>query len=299
METHLNPCKKHSGIPPGCLMFDLLFTAALFLTGLSFGRFLLELPLPAKLMHHLCPEKPALHSLNRYLCFLGVWILIGSAMLLTEADRKLLFSSPICRYRKKNLTGFLIALAAGFAANGVCVFGAQLTGSFTLHRAPVSAGMPVLFFLAILIQAGAEEFTFRFFLYQKLLQKNCNPSLAVAGNVLLFLVLHLMNAGLNMVGALQIVLMGILLSLLAADENKIWEAIAFHTAWNASQSLLFGLKNSGTDSVVSFFLPESVRSGFFYDAAFGVEGSIGACLVLFLTLTALLLYRKATGKPIF
>ncbi|MBR0138102.1 MAG: hypothetical protein IJM15_06815, partial [Erysipelotrichaceae bacterium] len=45
---------------------------------------------------------------------------------------------------------------------------------------------------------------------------------------------------------------------------------------------IFGLPNSGIVSEYSIFTLEaaSARNGLFYNTAFGVEGSIGACLLL-------------------
>ena len=279
----------------GCLLFDVAFTAALFLTGLSFGRFLLNLPLSESLIKRLCPGETAFSSLKQYLYFSGVWILFLSAMLLSPSDRTMLRDFPVGR---KNLIRFLPGLITGFAANAVCVCGALLTRSFTLQPAPGSKGQLLVFLPVVLLQAGAEELAFRYYLYQKL-QKLCrSPLIAAAATVLLFLLLHIWNAGFNALGAIEIILMGILLTLIAADPENLWTAIAFHTAWNASQTLLFGLKNSGATSGVSVFLPESVQNGIFYDAAFGLEGSIGACAVLSLAITALLLNRKAAEKPV-
>ena len=149
----------------GCLLFDVAFTAALFLTGLSFGRFLLNLPLSESLIKRLCPGETAFSSLKQYLYFAGVWILFLSAMLLSPSDRTMLRDFPVGR---KNLIRFLPGLITGFAANAVCVCGALLTRSFTLQPAPGSKGQLLVFLPVVLLQAGAEELAFRYYLYQKL-----------------------------------------------------------------------------------------------------------------------------------
>ena len=69
-----------------------------------------------------------------------------------------------------------------------------------------------------------------------------------------------------------------------------------HTGWNFTQSILFGLPNSGTVSSYSLFKLEaaSARSGLFYNVNFGVEGSIGAVVVIGILLAVVL--RRNLGK---
>ena len=63
---------------------------------------------------------------------------------------------------------------------------------------------------------------------------------------------------------------------------SLWTAIWAHTAWNFSQSIVFGLPNSGIVSSYSVFKLDaaSARDGLFYSTSFGVEGSIGANVII-------------------
>ncbi|MBQ3334869.1 MAG: hypothetical protein IJG85_04685 [Eubacteriaceae bacterium] len=72
----------------------------------------------------------------------------------------------------------------------------------------------------------------------------------------------------------------------------------FHTAWNYSQSIIFGLPNSGVLSSCSIFIldTETARSGFFYDPAFGVEGSPGAILILALVIAVVIWRNYGKGE---
>ncbi len=72
----------------------------------------------------------------------------------------------------------------------------------------------------------------------------------------------------------------------------------FHTAWNFSQSIFFGLPNSGIVSSFSVFTidVESARNGFFYDTEFGVEGSIGAILIFVILSITVILISRGKGE---
>ena len=81
-------------------------------------------------------------------------------------------------------------------------------------------------------------------------------------------------------------------SILGGDHD----AAAFHAAWNFTQSIFFGLPNSGIVSAYSVFRLDaaSATNGPFYNVNFGVEGSAGAVLVLIAVGVVILL--KNHGK---
>ena len=97
-------------------------------------------------------------------------------------------------------------------------------------------------------------------------------------NALVFMALHMGNPGVTNLGLLQVFLIGVLFSLIVYYWDSLWTVIWAHTAWNFSQSIVFGLPNSGIVSKYSVFKLEaaSARDGIFYNTSFGVEGSMGA-----------------------
>ena len=94
--------------------------------------------------------------------------------------------------------------------------------------------------------------------------------------------MHRGNPGFTFVAGLQIFFVGLVFSLMVYYYNNLWGAMAFHAAWNFTQNIIYGLPNSGIVSEYSIFTLEaaSARNGFFYNVNFGVEGSIGATLIL-------------------
>ena len=101
-------------------------------------------------------------------------------------------------------------------------------------------------------------------------------------NALVFSALHALNPGVTMMGLLQVFEIGLLFSLIVYFYDSLWTVIWAHTAWNFSQSIVFGLPNSGIVSKYSVFKLDaaSARDGLFYSTSFGVEGSIGANVII-------------------
>ena len=108
------------------------------------------------------------------------------------------------------------------------------------------------------------------------------------------MLLHIPNPGFTAKAGSQIFLIGVIFSLLVYYYDSLWAAIWFHTSWNFTQNIIFGLPNSGIVSEYSIFKLEAVtaQSGLFYDVKFGVEGSIGSSLGLMVILIAIILINR-------
>ena len=102
------------------------------------------------------------------------------------------------------------------------------------------------------------------------------------------------NPGFTAIAGSQIFLVGFVFSLLVYYYDSIWAAFWFHTAWNYTQNIVFGLPNSGIVSEYSIFKLEaaSARNGLFYNVNFGVEGSIGSSLVLAVVIIIILVINR-------
>ena len=103
-----------------------------------------------------------------------------------------------------------------------------------------------------------------------------------------------------MLSIVDIMVCGILFSLLVYYFDSIWMAMAAHTAWNYLQSIVLGLPNSGNVLPYSIFkLDEaSARDGLAYTTGFGLEGSIMAILVQVVAIAALIYLIKKNGTRI-
>jgi hypothetical protein len=74
----------------------------------------------------------------------------------------------------------------------------------------------------------------------------------------------------------------------------MWMAIAVHTAWNFSQSIVLGLPNSGIVFDFSIFKLDaaSARNSFAYHVNFGIEGTIFSTVLIAVAIVVLLVLNK-------
>ena len=234
--------------------------------------------------------------LSSYLEFIGIWIAVLIFTAVPKSNRPMLKSFWYNR-NGNNLKGIIAGILLGFGTNGFCVLMSWLRGNIKLSFYGFEPVILLMCIVAIFIQSGAEELMDRYYLYEKLRRRYASPLVAILVNSLVFMLLHIPNPGFTAKAGSQIFLIGVIFSLLVYYYDSLWAAIWFHTTWNFTQNIIFGLPNSGIVSEYSIFKLEAVtaQSGLFYDVKFGVEGSIGSSLVLLVILIAIILMNR--NKP--
>lgn len=234
--------------------------------------------------------------LEFYFSFIKVWIILIPIFLI-KYNRPML-SQLALKKGGNTISGALIGFLLGFGTNGACILFSVLKGDVKLSYNGFNAGLLIMFLVVVLIQCGAEEIIDRLYLYQKLRRRYKLPVVAIIGSTIAFVMNHLFAPGFTILPAVLIALYGILLSLFVYYYDCFWAAIMFHTAWNYSQSIIFGLPNSGEVSYYSIFTldPESARNGFFYDTSFGIEGSIGGILICAAVIAIIILINRGKGE---
>ncbi len=234
--------------------------------------------------------------LEFYFSFIKVWIILIPIFLI-KYNRPMLSQLALTK-GGNTISGALIGFLLGLGTNGVCILFSVLKGDIKLSYSGFNAGLLIVFLIVILIQCGAEEIIDRLYLYQKLRRRYKLPAVAIIGSTVAFVMNHLFAPGFTILPAVLIALYGILLSLFIYYYDCFWAAIMFHTAWNYSQSIIFGLPNSGEVSYYSIFTMdvESARNGFFYDTVFGIEGSIGGILICAAVIIIIILINREKGE---
>ena len=234
--------------------------------------------------------------LSSYLEFIGIWIAVLLFTAVPKSNRPMLKSFWYNR-NGNNLKGIIAGILLGFGTNSFCVLMSWLSGNIKFSYYGFEPVILLMFIAAIFIQSGAEELMDRYYLYEKLRRRYASPLVAILVNSLVFMLLHIPNPGFTAKAGSQIFLIGVIFSLLVYYYDSLWAAIWFHTTWNFTQNIIFGLPNSGIVSEYSIFKLEAVtaQSGLFYDVKFGVEGSIGSSLVLLVILIAIILMNR--NKP--
>ena len=226
----------------------------------------------------------------RYASFIGIWIVFCLVMLLPKNQP--MIKSLGRRMRGNNLKMSLFGILLGFGMNGLCVGISMLKKDVSLVFNDFHIGIFLFLLLAVFIQSSAEELVMRTYYYEKLRRRYKNPAAALILTAVGFAVMHLFNPNMTLWGLLQIVVIGIQFAILVHYYNSLWAAFWIHTSWNFTQSILFGLPNSGLVVPYSIFKIDAASTGFFFDTGNGVEGSPGACIVVAIVTVILFVYAK-------
>jgi membrane protease YdiL (CAAX protease family) len=190
---------------------------------------------------------------------------------------------------------FFLGLLIGLVMNGLCALLAWLHGDLDFSVGRFQFFYLLIALLCVCVQSAAEELVTRGYMMSAL-RERYNVWVAIAANSLLFGALHLMNDGITVLSMLTIILFGLFCSLIVYVLDSLWMSIAIHTAWNFTQSILLGLPNSGIVSEGSFLHLEGSTDSLYYDAVFGIEGSVSIVVMLTLLSAGLIIYGEKKKK---
>lgn len=209
------------------------------------------------------------------------FILLGTLWLAWKQDKRTLDSFAFWskQWYLKILQGMLMGGVA-FVLVWFLAFG---LGGLTIKLSPsINPLFLLLSFLAFMIQGTAEEVLCRgYLLPQWRLRFGLWP--AILGNAFCFTLLHLGNPGMTPLASLNLMIYGLVFSLLFIWSDNMWLTGAAHGMWNFTQGSIFGVLVSGSRLPYSLFetLPladKTLLSG----GSFGLEGSLLASIFGFL-----------------
>ncbi|MGX8687931.1 MAG: CPBP family intramembrane glutamic endopeptidase, partial [bacterium] len=305
-ETQEAPASPAPGRKPlrrACASFMDIIPVGIFLTFLLIlaGELLSEvlgnvLDIPSYALK-LTGDEDIVPFLLQYFNFYGIWIVF--ILVITVFRRNWpMWKAFVYNRHGNNLKSVFIGILLGGGMNGFCVFMSWLQGDIKLAWNGFDPLLFFAFFICVFIQSAAEEIADRCYLYQKLRRRYRWPWVAVLVNSLFFMALHLGNPGVTMLGLLQVFLIGVLFSLIVYFWDSLWAVMWAHMAWNFSQSIVFGLPNSGIVSKYSLFRLDaaSAADGLFYNTSFGVEGSLGANIMIGAVILLVLLFGLITKR---
>jgi membrane protease YdiL (CAAX protease family) len=178
-----------------------------------------------------------------------------------------------------------LAYTKGFII-GAVFFTAHFALNFALQAihvkntlSTVNWGIFALYIIGWIIQGMSEEVLCRGFIMNRFAESYGVP-IGIAVNSLFFAALHLGNPGITLLSLINLVLFGILMSLIYTKTQNIWMIAAIHTAWNFFQSNIFGVLCSGQPVSTSLLATTSVPSKAFINGGdFGFEGGITETLL--------------------
>ena len=234
-----------------------------------------------------------------YFSFAGIWLVLFLNALIRK--NRPLFKAYGTGCKGNNAVNLLIGLLIGIGMNGAAILMAWMHGDIRMYFDKFEPVPFIILSIAVFVQSAAEEMVCRGFIYQRVLRTYRNRFwLAVIINSVFFGMIHLGNNGISAMAVVDLVVTGLLFSAMVYYFDSLWMAMAAHAGWNFTQSILAGLPNSGIVVPYSVFRLDaaSARDSFFYNVAFGVEGTVPAITIQAVVLVALVAVGiKLGGKP--
>ena len=234
-----------------------------------------------------------------YFLFGGIWLVLFLNALIKK--NRPLFKAYGIGCKGNNALNLLIGYLIGIGMNGLAILLAWMHGDIKMYFDRFELIPFLILFAAVFVQSAAEELVCRGFIYQRVLRTYRNKFwLAVIINSVFFGLIHLGNDGVTVMAIVDLIVTGLLFSAMVYYFDSLWMAMAVHAGWNFTQSILAGLPNSGNVVPYSVFKLDAAtaRDSFFYNVAFGVEGTIPAIAIQLVVLAAIVAIGiKIGGKP--
>ena len=196
--------------------------------------------------------------------------------------------------RRKAGLHYLAGAGVGLLLFSAAVLINMLTGSMTISG--ISPGFsPALFLLFLIgfgIQGMAEEVLYRGY-FMVSVGRRYPVAVAVFLNSIVFSLLHIMNPGVSLLAVVNILLVGIVLSLYFLRTGNIWGIGALHSVWNFVQGNVFGMEVSGMGLSCSLLTSSTDPARSFWNGgAFGPEGGFSVTIVMVIAILLLLFWKK-------
>lgn len=141
-----------------------------------------------------------------------------------------------------------------------------------------------------MVQSMFEELLCRGYVMDRLLEANLSKT-AIWVNSLLFMMLHMANAGFNWLAACGLLFFALAMSIIRIKTQSLWFVGAFHAAWNFAEGVIFWSSVSGEETVAIIFHYVPMRAKPLINGGeFGIEGSLISVLLDGLLLLLVSLY---------
>lgn len=208
----------------------------------------------------------------------------------SKIEKRSFYSMGIVK--KHGMKHYLQGLFVGAVSFSLCVLIGAALGIVELKgfNSKCNILFVILYFFGFIIQGFSEEIAFRGY-FMVSLMKRSSAVKAVLVNSLAFAFCHMLNPGLTVLAFVNLMLIGIFLSVYVIKTNDIWGAAGYHSMWNFIQGTFYGISVSGTN-VESAVLTSEIHDGnrILTGGAFGMEGSILTTIVMAVVLVLVVLY---------
>lgn len=172
------------------------------------------------------------------------------------------------------IKGFLLVLAMNLI---FILVGLLLGYGFSLHENFNSLDYKTLLFYSfyIFLMAYIEEILFRGLVFQTI-RERFGDIIAIIILSVFFSIAHSSNPNISNMGLINIILAGILLSVLYITTESLWLPISVHFFWNLNQQVLLGSNISGVNFDIQIFNLSAIgsKTSWLFGGDFGIEEGI-------------------------
>lgn len=237
-----------------------------------------------------------IYTFIMYIQSIYVWIGVLFVLFVFKSNHYII-DKITTKSKGNNIAYLFLGFLIGLVLNGFCALIAMINGDFTLRFSQFEIFPAIGLLFAVFVQSSAEELLCRGFMYQRLLKSTNSPAFAIIFNSLFFAALHLFNNGMSILPFYCILIFGVFASMLVYYFDSLWMVMGLHAMWNFTQSILFGLPNSGINVPYSIFkIGGSVKGSFAYNPTFGLEGTILSSVLMTICCLALYLWKSKKNK---
>jgi len=193
------------------------------------------------------------------------------------------------------IKGFIIVILINLS---FVLIGLLFGHTIRLHENFINFDYKVLSFYSVLIfiMAFSEEIMFRGVIFQSI-RERFGDIIAIVVLSIFFSLAHYFNPNISTMGLLNIVIAGVMLSVLYITTESLWLPISVHFFWNLNQQVFLGSNISGVDFDIQIFNLTAIgsNSSWLFGGTFGIEE--GLLTSIFLTILTVISFKINKKNP--
>lgn len=162
----------------------------------------------------------------------------------------------------------------------------------TTFTTPEFSIYTITFLILFILVGFFEEMFFRGYIMSTMANRGNPRWLMYVVSAIIFSLAHGMNPNVNVLGLVNIALVGVLFAYMFIATNSLWLPIGYHITWNYFQGNVFGFAVSGLSPHGIYNVSVEGENDLLTGGAFGLEGGLLATLLIVLGYFATRFYAK-------
>lgn len=196
-------------------------------------------------------------------------------------------SLPSLGIKRKNFAkDYVMGALVGLVLISITFFINYITNSIhiSFNSKGISWTFVILSIFAYMIQSFNEELICRGLLMNSISSRK-GPIAGILINAIFFGILHLLSPGVTVLSFSNVILFGLIFSLIFYKTNSLWFVSAIHFIWNYFQGVIYGAQVSGLSLYSSVFKTEPVAGRELLNGgAFGFEGGLTVTIIILIAI---------------